>query len=95
MAGGVTFCGVAATTDISQRSFLCPRCRKILYSLRPSESGGWAPAKESPPIRHDTAGPFLKCPHCSTRIAMVLSPEYADEPFFIAAKQDYRAVPGD
>ena len=95
-AANATFCGVAATTDISQRSFLCPRCRKILYSLRPSEIGaGWAPTKDSPPIRHDKAGPFLTCAHCSTRIAIVLSPEYADEPFFIAAKQDYRSTSGE
>ncbi|HYY61152.1 MAG TPA: hypothetical protein VE756_07175 [Burkholderiales bacterium] len=84
---------MAATTDISQRSFLCPCCRKILYSLRPGENGtAWAPTKESPGIKHDIAGPFLRCPNCSRRIAIVVSLEYADEPFFIAANQNCRQL---
>jgi hypothetical protein len=87
---------VASTTDISQRSFLCPCCRKILYSLRPAENGSaWTPSKESPRIGHDSSGPFLKCPHCARRIAIVVSPEYADEPFFLAANQNCRHLAPD
>ena len=83
------FAAVAATTDISQRSFLCPCCRKFLYSLRPGGNGSaWEPTAESPRISHDNTGPFLKCPHCARRIAVVVSPEYADEPFFVAANQN-------
>jgi len=91
------FAAVAATTDISQRSFLCPCCRKILYSLRPGENGAaaWEPTKESPSISHDQAGPFLKCPSCARRIAIVVSPEYADEPFFVAANQNCRQLAPD
>jgi hypothetical protein len=88
---------VAATTDISQRSFLCPCCRKILYSLRPGETGAaaWEPSSESPRVNHDNTGPFLKCPSCSRRIAIVVSPEYADEPFFVAANQNCRHLAPD
>ena len=90
------FAVVAATTDISQRSFLCPCCRKILYSLRPGGNGSaWEPTGESPRISHDNAGPFLKCPHCARRIAVVVSPEYADEPFFLAANQNCRQLAPD
>jgi DNA-directed RNA polymerase subunit RPC12/RpoP len=88
---------VAATTDISQRSFLCPCCRKILYSLRPGENGAaaWEPTSESPRVNHDNTGPFLKCPSCSRRIAVVVSAEYADEPFFVAANQNCRHLAPD
>ena len=87
---------VVATTDISQRSFLCPCCRRILYSLRPGENGAaWTPTKESPGIRRDNTGPFLRCPHCSRRIAIVMGPEYADDPFFVAANQDCRHLASD
>lgn len=90
------FAAVAANTDISQRSFLCPCCRKILYSLRPGGSGSaWEPTGESPRISHDNTGPFLKCPHCARRIAIVVSPEYADEPFFVAANQNCRHLAPD
>jgi hypothetical protein len=90
------FAAVAATTDISQRSFLCPCCRKILYALRPGENGmAWEPTRESPGVRHDGTGPFLKCPHCERRIAIVVSPEYADEPFFLAANQTCRHLAPD
>ena len=85
-----------ATTDISQRSFLCPCCRKILYSLRPGENGeAWIPSEDSPGVKHDHDGPFLSCPHCARRIAIVVSPAYADEPFFIGAKQDCRRHAAD
>jgi hypothetical protein len=87
---------VAATTDISQRSFLCPCCRKILYSLQPGENGAaWEPTAGSPRIKHDNTGPFLKCPHCLRRIAIVVSPEHADEPFFLAASQNCRHLAPD
>lgn len=90
------FAAVAATTDISQRSFLCPCCRKILYSLRPGENGtAWAATDESPRVSHDNMGPFLKCPHCVRRVAIVVSPEYADEPFFVAANQTCRHLAPD
>jgi len=87
---------VAAITDISQRSFLCPCCRKILYSLQPGGNGAaWEATAESPRIKHDNTGPFLRCPHCSRRIAIVVSPEYADEPFFVAANQNCRHLAPD
>ena len=64
-----------------------------MYSLRPGENGtAWAPTKESPGINHDNTGPFLRCPNCARRIAIVVSPEYADEPFFIAANQNCRQL---
>ena len=82
--------------DPTSRSFLCPCCTSLLYSLQPDEgTGRWLPTPDSPQIRHDMDGPFIKCLRCSRRIAIVLSREYAEEPFFLAATQDCRRLLAD
>jgi DNA-directed RNA polymerase subunit RPC12/RpoP len=82
--------------DPTSRSFLCPCCSNILYSLEPDEkTGRWLPTDESPALRHDQHGPFIRCPRCSRRVGIVLSPEHADEPFFVAAAQDCRRMVTD
>jgi uncharacterized protein YlaI len=45
---------------------LCPCCHEGLYSHEPHDKGQIGP--DSPPIRSDAEGHYLKCPHCSTRI---------------------------
>lgn len=82
--------------DPTSRSFLCPCCTNLLYSLQPDErTGRWLPTRDSPQIRHDMDGPFIKCVRCSRRIGIVVSPEYAEEPFFLAAAQDCRRIVAD
>jgi hypothetical protein len=82
--------------DPTSRSFLCPCCTSLLYSLEPDEKNGrWLPSRDSPSLRHDMEGPFIRCLRCSRRIGIVLSPEYAEEPFFLAASQDCRKIVAD
>jgi hypothetical protein len=82
--------------DPTSRSFLCPCCTTLLYSLEPDEkSGRWLPSRESPNLRHDMDGPFIRCLRCSKRIGIVLSPEYAEEPFFLSAAQDCQKIVAD
>jgi hypothetical protein len=53
---------------------LCPCCRKPLYrTIATGGAHGKAmPAGDAtnPSIDHDRNGEFVKCPHCSLRIAM-------------------------
>jgi len=66
----------------------CPCCRAPLYSLEwNGVTSKWQPTKDSPRLRHDAEGSFIACLRCSRRVAMVAAPSYAEEPFFIAARQ--------
>ncbi len=52
----------------------CPCCRNPLYTLStlsPRAAQGWQLTKDSPQVQKDKDGPFMKCPQCSRRIAIV------------------------
>ena len=69
----------------------CPCCRAPLYCLEWNRATSkWQAAKDSPALRYDTDGSFMACLRCSRRIAMVEAPPHAEEPFFIAARQDFK-----
>ena len=85
-----------ATPETTTRSFLCPCCRKILFSFHlQAGAARWVPTADSPPVRYDRTGPFIKCGYCTRRVAIVLCTEDAEEPFFLAVKQDCRQIVPD
>ena len=52
----------------------CPCCTKPLYTLStlsPSARDGWQLTGDSPPIQQDKDGPYMKCPQCLRRVALV------------------------
>ena len=67
----------------------CPCCRAPLYCLEwDRDSSKWRAAKDSPALLYDAEGSYMACQRCSRRIAMVEAPPFAEEPFFIAARQN-------
>ena len=55
------------------KGVLCPCCKEVLYRLSLQESDGiWVKTTDSPPIDNDKEGNFIKCAHCSNRIAVAL-----------------------
>jgi DNA-directed RNA polymerase subunit RPC12/RpoP len=48
----------------------CPSCGKALYSAVSLDDGVDAGAVESPKVEHDRDGDYMKCPHCTRRVAM-------------------------
>lgn len=56
----------------------CPCCKSVLYTLTPDAAKGppnWRLSKDSPTIRKDAAGSFMKCGRCGKRIALVMGEE--------------------
>jgi DNA-directed RNA polymerase subunit RPC12/RpoP len=52
----------------------CPCCKGPLYTLStvsPRGEAGWQLANGGPELQQDRDGPFMKCPRCSRRIAIV------------------------
>lgn len=67
----------------------CPCCRAPLYCLEwDRASSKWLVAKDSPALSYDAGGSFMECPRCARRIAIIEAPVHAEEPFFVAARQD-------
>jgi len=67
----------------------CPCCRAPLYCLELDRATSkWHAAKDSHALSYDAEGAFMACTRCSRRIAIIEAPLHADEPFFVAAKQD-------
>lgn len=54
---------------------LCPCCEKILFKIVPIEQPNGKVIEygvnTNPKIETDNKGPFMKCPHCLRRIAMI------------------------
>lgn len=53
----------------------CPCCRNPLYALNPPpdpQVGTWQVTADSPPIRMDGEGHYMKCPRCTKRIGVVM-----------------------
>ncbi len=50
----------------------CPCCKEVLYRQVFAEDKGvgiWGSTSSSPKLAKDGEGWFMKCPHCSNRIA--------------------------
>jgi DNA-directed RNA polymerase subunit RPC12/RpoP len=48
----------------------CPKCGKRIYTALSLEDVVAADAPTSPKVESDAQGDYLRCPHCTTRIAM-------------------------
>ena len=48
----------------------CPKCGKRIYTALSLEDVLAADAPTSPTVQSDALGDYLRCPHCSARIAM-------------------------
>lgn len=51
----------------------CPCCKRILYALsldRADDTATWNMTKDSPDVRQDGEGYFLRCDHCMKRITI-------------------------
>ena len=71
------------------KGVLCPCCKEVLYGLSLQDwNGMWAKTTDSPPISNDKEGNFIKCPHCSKRIAMApVTGDLGGDAFEIAQDQ--------
>lgn len=70
----------------------CPCCNKVLYRLvlKQAEGGGdavWLTTTDSPRVEDDKQGYFIKCPHCSKRVAMIEVPGIPGTSFEVSPDQ--------
>lgn len=70
--------------EITLRAILCPCCKQLLYALEVHPVTGWGFSKDSPPIVRDKNGPYMKCPRCSRRIAMIKNGVSGEAPYLLA-----------
>jgi uncharacterized protein YbaR (Trm112 family) len=67
----------------------CPCCRAPLYCLEWDRAASkWQAAKETPALSYDDEGSYMGCAQCSRRIAIIEAALHAEEPFFVAARQN-------
>ena len=52
------------------REVKCPFCGHTLYRMGAVAPGVGAKTLDSPHVECDAKGDFMKCPHCSRRVAM-------------------------
>jgi phage FluMu protein Com len=64
----------------------CPNCGKFLYTALSLEDVLAADAQTSPKVLADAHGEYLRCPHCSARVAMTRVTTEAGAGFRIAGK---------
>ena len=74
-------------SDPTLRAILCPCCKQLLYALEAHPINGWGFTKDSPTVANDKNGPYVKCPRCSRRIAMVKNGVSGEAPYQVAARQ--------
>ena len=68
----------------------CPCCLAPLYTLAtiaPSGAQGWELTPDSPRVELDKDGPYMRCKHCSRRIALLRERAVGAPGFEVAAKQ--------
>jgi len=69
----------------------CPCCRAPLYSLVWDRfTSRWEVSSDSPLLGYDAEGSFMECRRCARRVAIIEAPQHAEEPFFVAARQNCR-----
>jgi len=67
----------------------CPCCRAPLYSLVWDRfASKWEVSNDSPPVSYDAEGSFMECRRCARRVAIIEAPAHAEEPFFVAVRQN-------
>lgn len=76
-------------TSAEIKIVLCPCCNKSLYRAADSGKGKgvFLVTKDSPRVLEDDAGYFIKCPHCSKRIAMIVDPALPNSGFYVSPEQ--------
>ena len=68
----------------------CPCCNKMLYALgldRTDTGATWQITKDSPAIQQDNEGHFVKCSHCSKRVALEKISVEGHPRWLVSAKQ--------
>jgi len=56
--------------DETLRAVLCPCCGKLLCALEFNDKGQrWHFTRDSPELKHDHAGLYMKCGKCGRRVA--------------------------
>jgi hypothetical protein len=73
----------------------CPCCKKMLYALsldRADSGAAWQMTKDSPDVRFDSEGYFVRCDHCMKRIAIEQTTAEGKARWLIARKQDCNRV---
>jgi hypothetical protein len=74
----------------------CPCCRAPLYSLVWERfTSKWQVSNDSPSLGYDAEGSFMECRRCTRRVAIIEAPEHAEEPFFVAVRQNCRRCGAD
>ena len=73
----------ARTAEPTIRVVRCPCCKSLLYSLStvsPGGEHGWELTKDSPEVKHDKDGPYMRCPKCARRVALLKNKPGKGEP---------------
>ena len=59
--------------ETTLRVVTCPCCKQMLFALsldRAEQGASWQMTKDSPDVRQDREGAFVRCDHCLKRIAI-------------------------
>jgi hypothetical protein len=81
--------------ETTLRVVTCPCCKQMLYalSLDRAEAGAtWQMTKDSPDVRMDSEGHFVRCDHCMKRIAVVQGAGAGKAHWLVSRKQDCSRV---
>jgi hypothetical protein len=77
------------------RAITCPCCRQFLYALEmdtANKAEGWKMTADSPPVREDPDGYFMKCGQCSKRVAIEKISRFGVDTWAISAAQKCDSV---
>ena len=74
--------------DETLRAISCPCCRRLLCALElDGKAKRWKFTADSPELKHDASGLFMKCGKCGRRVNFVSTLSSA-MPFELAALQE-------
>jgi len=74
--------------DETLRAIVCPCCRKLLCALEfDGKAKRWNFTRDSPELKHDPKGLYMKCGKCGRRVSFVSTLSSAT-PFELAALQE-------
>lgn len=79
------------------RTIPCPCCKKILFRQLQQQRNGkgdaiWRNAPDRPDIENDAKGYFIKCIHCSKRIAMYPDPVHPNAGYLVSPDQQCNQI---
>ena len=74
--------------DETLKAIVCPCCRRLLCALEfDGKAKRWKFTPDSPELKHDATGLFMKCAKCQRRVGFVSTLSSA-MPFELAAVQE-------